>query len=322
VDSHTTPYPHTHAHTYIQLIAGFQPRYFELRADDGASGAVLMYALPAVLKEEEDVAVAARGSIRLSDARVEVETGSSRNFTVTSCSTSQLFARIRCESERERAEWITALELAQRGQRRSPSGTTDIHKPVDAIVGDDETLRTVGDHTTNASADNVPSSRGEGQTLLSMLPSTDSSGGGCGTASAALDITESECTSDDSVDELDGEHSVALRRIFLAHSNLRKRCESLVVKLASVSDGSDDAALPTSAILDFERTYSCLLGASSDLVNDGIRVSHWLSERLREATDTRDEIERQSAAVPSGGALLRSSGAPGRVTAAGAARHL
>jgi hypothetical protein len=58
------------------------------------------------------------------------------------------------------------------------------------------------------------------------------------------------------------------------------------------------------------------------LVNDGIRVSHWLSERLREATDTRDEIERQSAAVPSGGALLRSSGAPGRVTAAGAARHL
>lgn len=310
------------------MIGGFQPRYFELRADNGESGAVLMYALPPAEGGKDDKFIV-RGRINMADAQVAVEQGSSRNFTVTASSTGQLFARIRCGSERERAEWITALELAQRSRGRSVVDDAEsMHSILHPSPSDDKLAVAASApdhrlHERSSTATTVDDVERDGWTLLSKASSTGScgSGDGGGYATAPVDITESECTSDDSVDELDGEHADALHRIFQVHSSLRKRCESLAVKLASVADDSESAALPTSTVTEFERTYCCLLGASSELVNDGICVSHWLSERLREAVLAQEEIDKHTATLARDRASFQDGTAvTGTSAAAGACR--
>lgn len=86
------------------IIEGFKRRWFELRCDG-----CLQYAL--------DVGAKERGFIPVIQLDVEVEKGSSRNFVITHMDSGNVFARIRCATEKERVEWITALELAKEPSR-------------------------------------------------------------------------------------------------------------------------------------------------------------------------------------------------------------
>eukprot|EP00038_Savillea_parva_P011939 m.201211 g.201211 ORF g.201211 m.201211 type:complete len:322 (-) comp21350_c0_seq1:9-974(-) len=264
---------------WTNLMSGFQPRYFELRVDDG--GAKLAYALSAPAPGEK---MDARGILSMANATVAVQQGSSRNLTVTIASTGKPFARIRCASEMERQEWITTLELAQR--------TAGGALRAEELRMEAESTASSADHNSDS-----PTSEGDARTPSRGSYSDPSPQGHPSVSSpSAMDTTTTEGESDDTEDELDGEGSANVRQVLMYHALLRKQCEALSAKLVTVADGGDAAALPFDAA-DFERVYCNLLGLGSDVVNKGISWKHRWNQRLLKSAMACEELERQVRAI-------------------------
>lgn len=256
-------------------MAGFQPRYFELRENDTGS-AILSYALtPPATGEEIEV----RGSIRMSEAVVAVMPGSSRNFNVTAIGDDSLFARVRCSSEKERQEWITTLELAQ-GTKMGGTRVSHLAAATASRAESPEHVEPLPDpesSTTSPSASPPPTL--DGLRLLDFAKTSPS-----------IETTEGE--SDDTDGEFEVEHCDSVRRLIVLHATLRKRCESLSAKLATVADGGDAAVFRFDAT-DFENTYCHLLGTASDVVNKGISWNLRWNDHLRRSAAACEETELQ-----------------------------
>jgi hypothetical protein len=277
------------------MVAGFQSRYFELRLNETGS-ALLSYALA---PPTEDEPLQIRGSIRVSEATVAVQSGSSRNFTVTAVGDGTLFARVRCGSEKERQEWITTLELAQ----GTKDGGTRVAQ-IRAAVSSNEGASTAADQVTpepteagfspdvddpawgsgqSRSPPYTPEDRARSRTLPRFSPGTPS----------ALDSTSGETDTDD---DIEGEHCEDVRLLITLHAALRKRSEALSAKVDSVADGGDGATLQFDSA-DFADTYCHMLGIGSDVVNKGISWNQRWNQRLRQSAVACDEMERQVVAL-------------------------
>lgn len=245
---------------WTNMIKGWQKRWFVLQ--DGE----LKYCLA------DAADCPARGAADLTDLHIQVEHGSSRNFVLTKASSStpgksEVFARIRCHSEKERIEWITALELAKNPER--------------PVWAPEDGLKSRQSSSGAASRAQTPDADG---------PEVDSDGfssdGGCSAAT---------------VEDRDADYvgsallSKKLQQVLVKHKMLYRQTEALSLKLGFVPSLSDniDMNIRTADLDGFANEAGMLLGSSSEYVQGVLTYQRKWSRLLAQSAAQCDQVEEQ-----------------------------
>eukprot|EP00041_Stephanoeca_diplocostata_P034311 m.1158572 g.1158572 ORF g.1158572 m.1158572 type:complete len:336 (-) comp24500_c0_seq17:5748-6755(-) len=292
---------------WTNIVEGFKRRWFELRYDG-----CLQYAL--------DVGAKERGFIPVVQLNVEVEKGSSRNFVITHADSGNVFARIRCATEKERVEWITTLELAKEPSRLQSWDTPPRHSPdlITSTSATDETddatelseIRRVNDPSSSDGSDDdsdgAPSSEDENVRDI-----------------AAIEINPHSRTLADK-----------LQQLVQTHQLLHKSSDALVVKLSFLATSAEEDILPKEStsvdlhnfsfsdefhlnladdgdevgeieVQGFEHGVGCVLASSSQFVNAALSHERLWMRRLRASQHKTREMEAKVAQLQASCEALR-----------------
>lgn len=252
---------------WTNMMKGWQKRWFVLQ--DGE----LKYCLA------DSADGPARGTADLTDLHIQVEHGSSRNFLLTRANSSkqaEVFARIRCQSEKERIEWITALELAKNPER-------PVWAPEDAELEQDGLKLRKG---SSGTASRVQTPDLHGLELDSDGFSSDGDGDG-DAVSRGADYVGSALL------------SKKMKHVLAKHQMLCRQTEALSLKLGFVPSLSDHIDIPAADLDGFVSEAGMLLGSSSEYVQGVLTYQRKWSRLLAQSAGQCDQIEEQVRAAQS-----------------------
>eukprot|EP00040_Diaphanoeca_grandis_P014165 m.71679 g.71679 ORF g.71679 m.71679 type:complete len:352 (+) comp24379_c0_seq1:427-1482(+) len=249
---------------WTNMMGGFKRRWFVIERG------TISYRI------ENRAESAVRGSLPLASLSIEVERGSTKNFVISNRA-GEVFARIRCASEKERGEWICAIELAK---APVPAPTT---RSIEPDPGATRSVATRSSDNTNA------------------VLNTDSSDLDFDDTISKNHIDEPGDDDEDVPDlryECCGSTVLAnmLHKITVHHQDLLRQSDNLSVKLGFTPLMTVNGPI-TDTIPTLTMETGMLLGASTEFINTVLENQKTWSRHL-ELSDTRcKQMANQVAAI-------------------------